>query len=101
MQQARRGMWVLFEDKVGILHDFKVTAKTGEVHLTDSDGLTTMVLPNVPLAALKQAHWDRMPIKRRGPRAQAARLGYIDQPGDESILTMLGRTIMKVFRGPQ
>ena len=71
----RKGMWVLYQGKVGILaarfHD------EGEVHLVDKEGMTIAVLPLVPLSSCAQASYDDIPEARRPQPGLARALGYL------------------------
>ena len=69
----RKGMWVIFERRIGILVAFDQAA--GEVHLVNAAGETVEVVP-ARLGELEQAGYADIPKPRRPPKAFAAHLGY-------------------------
>lgn len=61
--QMRRGMWVDYQGRVGILYRFD--GDKVEVHLVDQDGLTEEIV-KVPMEAVRQANKHQVPECRRG-----------------------------------
>jgi hypothetical protein len=74
--RLRKGMWVLYEGRVGILVKFN-SELDAEVHLVNENGTTAMALPSVSLADLTQAAFNNIPEERRPDEATARRLGYL------------------------
>lgn len=74
----RMGMWVVLDDRVGILVRAYSDA-TVEVHLVDGDGATELVHPHIPIVALRQARFEEIPAARRGHLTpeQARQGGYL------------------------
>lgn len=81
-------MWVVWDGQVGILHTFDPLSSTAEVHLTCSKGYTSLIVPGIPLAALRQATFYEIPERRRPDGNAAHRFGYT-RP--ESLMKPLGR----------
>lgn len=70
----RKGMWVLYSGKVGILVGFR--GSQGEVDFVDKEGVT-VAQGVVPLAGCAQASLADIPAKRRPNLALARALGYL------------------------
>ncbi len=70
----RRGAWAMYEGRVGIID--AITPAGASFHVVDKQGDTTLVLPNVPFAALTQATHAQIPEARRPKEDHAERLGY-------------------------
>lgn len=74
----RTGMWVMLQDKVGILH--KIDGDVAEVHLVDpKTGDTTLVVPQ-NLSGLRQCKYAEIPdVRKTGfPPELAKEYGYGD-----------------------
>lgn len=71
VQNWRAGMWVIHEDKIGILSKLD----PAEVHLVNELGETYAVVPAV-LSGLRQATRLEIPEPRRPTREKAMELGY-------------------------
>lgn len=76
--KLRRGMWVLLNDKVGIVKDLNELGICA-VMLVDADGANLLEV-QAEAGALKQCKWQQIPEKRRAhlSSAQLNRLGYED-----------------------
>lgn len=76
--QLRKGMWVVYGNRVGILVTSPSGAQFGEVHLVaGEEGVTDLVLPQVPLHELRQARLSEIPRLRRPSPGRGAALGYV------------------------
>lgn len=73
----RKGMWVVYADRVGIAASIKKAGTVAEFHRVDEKGLTSMVIPEVPVDELRQARLSEIPEPRRPSRTNP-RLGYED-----------------------
>lgn len=76
VREWRERMWVCYNNRIGIL--FRLSFPNVIVHFTDNKTGDTISEESVPLAALRQAHYDEIPeIRRVGfSRETAAGLGY-------------------------
>lgn len=74
----RRGMWVVYSDKVGILTNVE-GGNVATVVLTDSVGLNTVEI-HVNALELRQAWHDEIPASRRPEIELARRMGYTGRP---------------------
>lgn len=74
----RQGMWVMVNDRVGILH--VLTSPSAEVHFVDEDTGQTILIQHVSLNSLRQAKYREIPYCRRVdfPMEVAVRYGYGD-----------------------
>lgn len=71
----RTGMWIVANNKIGIL--FKMRETHAEVHYVSEDGIETIQVDNIPYGQLRQALWVEIPKKRRGfSKEVATSLGY-------------------------
>lgn len=84
----RKGMWVAFKGRVGIL---LVSDKAMEIHIVDQDGLTVEVIKQMPaptpknpkatrgltVADFTRAAFNDIPEPRRPSEAVAKALGYL------------------------
>lgn len=70
----KKGMWVMYGEKIAILTDVSIPS---EIHLVDTlTGETTEVI-QVPLESLRQARYPEIPSSRRMITADKAKeLGY-------------------------
>lgn len=76
MAELRKGMWIVYAGNgVGILNAFNADG-TAEVHLTEGDGTTRLILPAVAFTELRQARFGEIPEQRRPSPELAASLGY-------------------------
>lgn len=94
MHRVRKGMWVLYGKRVGILVNFSIDKVQGEVHLVDEAGYTYSILGEVHLDELTQASLTDIPQSRRPDKNTARPLGYLQDKGttrplSEFILDML------------
>lgn len=71
----RKGMWVVYDNYVGILAR-AFTDGTVELHLVNAQGVTYLIEPLVPLAALRQAKYEEIPEARRPPPEKLTKGGY-------------------------
>lgn len=74
MTEIRKGMWVKYKNKLGIVAAKDLTA--AELHLVDEHGATKFVIPRVAIESLKQAKYSDIPEPRRPTAEHARRLGY-------------------------
>ena len=71
------GMWVVVENKVGILH--KITPAFAEVHIVDINTGETISEIKPALNALRQCRWLEIPeCRRQIDRERGRELGYGD-----------------------
>lgn len=63
LEKFRRGMWVNYQGRVGILH--KMDGVLAEVHLVDKDGLTEEIV-KAEVREICQAGKSQVPECRRG-----------------------------------
>lgn len=74
----RRGMWVVYSDKVGILTNVE-GGNVATVVLTDHLGVNTVEI-HVNALELRQAWHDEIPASRRPDAELAQRFGYTVRP---------------------
>lgn len=72
----RKGMWVRYEGRTGILTRAFNDA-TGEVHIVNDQGETILIEPHVTLLALAQASYEDIPEPRRPSEDVARKGGYL------------------------
>ena len=72
--KLRQGMWVVVDNKVGILTALGADGKA-EVMLVRADG-SDLIVALADAAAVSQASFDDIPEKRRPPLAAALAFGY-------------------------
>lgn len=75
---VRHGMWVLTDHGVGIVRDVDIPNTSLVVALAHPDG-TTNVDVVVPVASVKQATYEQIPVSRREnlSREAARSMGYL------------------------
>lgn len=73
-ERLRKGMWVRYTDRVGIVAS--LAFPDAEVHLVDADGVTETVIV-VTQSAIAQAAFDDIPAARRPSADMAQSLGYL------------------------
>lgn len=74
---TRKGMWIVFNNTIGILHEIKPDAEFGEVHLVDEKGETVEAV-TCRISELRQAKIAEIPAARiKGMKAAVLnKLGY-------------------------
>lgn len=78
-QSAKRGMWVRYHDRTGILTNIE-PGDVATVMLVDMDKGENVLEVHVPCADLRQAHYEELPIARRPTEYEAAKFGYLRGP---------------------
>lgn len=72
--RLRKGMWVRYADRVGIIADLR--DPDAELHLTNAEGVTETVVI-VSQSSIAQAAFDDIPAPRRPTADMAQKLGYL------------------------
>jgi len=77
-QPPKRGMWVSYSGRTGILTDLE-PGDVASVMLVDDAGLNALAI-HVPAAQLRQAWFEEIPAPRRPKYEDAVRFGYHTRP---------------------
>lgn len=77
-QAPKRGMWVVYSQRTGILTDLE-PGDVATVMLVDDLGMNALEV-HVPAAQLRQAWFEEIPAPRRPKYEDAVRFGYHARP---------------------
>ena len=77
-QTAKRGMWVIYQNRVGILQNLE-TGDVATVMLVDEKGHNSLEI-HTQAADLRQAWYEEIPEARRPEYPLAAKFGYHQRP---------------------
>lgn len=77
-QAAKRGMWVVYSNRSGILTNLE-PGDIATVMLVDDLGLNQLEV-HAAAKELRQAYFEEIPEPRRPEYADAARFGYVKRP---------------------
>lgn len=75
-QSPRRGMWVRYQGRTGILTNIE-SGDVATVMLVDDDRGENVLEVHAPCADLRQAHYEELPAARRPSEVEAAKFGYL------------------------
>jgi hypothetical protein len=76
-QAPKRGMWVMYQQRCGILTNLEA-GDVATVMLVDDLGLNAIEI-HVPAKELRQAFFEEIPEPRRPTYAAAVRFGYVSR----------------------
>lgn len=77
-QSPKRGMWVAYDGRTGILKDLE-PGDVATVMLVDDLGCNVLEI-HAPAAQLRQAWYEEIPAGRRPDYEHAAAFGYVRAP---------------------
>lgn len=78
-QHPKRGMWVIWQNRPGILTNIE-RGDIGTVMLVDDVNGENLLEVHQPCSALRQAYFEEIPTKRRPDLKRALQFGYTQRP---------------------
>jgi hypothetical protein len=78
-QSPKRGMWVVYQGRTGILTDLEA-GDIATVMIVDSEEGTNVLEVHCPAAELRQAYHEEIPEKRRPHPDHSVKFGYTRRP---------------------